>query len=492
MEENAATESPIPLRTPPTGLAIFALVGPSMIWCAEYIGSGEVILSPRAGAILGIGVLWAVVTTIFLKYWIGLSGARYTVCTGEGMVDMFDRVPGPRHWAVWIVLVVQFVAGALSIGALAIAAGSFVGNLVSHLIHIEPGSLGWIVKLCGWVVAFFALAIAWTGGFDILKIVMSVFVLMIVLGALYIAVHVFPSFSDLVQGFSFQVPEVPQWAIEKGRNITSNPWKEILPLMGWAAGGFASQVWYTYWVIGANYGVTEGRGYGKPADVAALKTLSRSAAEKVKGWCRVVYSDATVALTIGIIVTCGFLIAGVGVLRPAELIPEQETAAVTLSQIFAKQWGTIGGVIYLLAGSAALISTLLGQLAGWPRLLADCFRICIPPIARRVPWKWQFRFFLILFFCTNMIIVYAMGKKPVSVIQLAAVLDGVLLTALQAIWVAIGLYFVMPRILSKDAYAVLKPSWIFAPILVVAAVVFGYLCVIQIPPVIMQLFKGVS
>ena len=95
--------SDLEIKKPPKGLAIFALVGPSIVWCAEYIGSGEVILATRTGAILGTGVLWAVVVGIFLKYWIGLSGARYTVCTGEGMIDMFERIPGPKHWAVWIV-----------------------------------------------------------------------------------------------------------------------------------------------------------------------------------------------------------------------------------------------------------------------------------------------------------------------------------------------------------------------------------------------------
>jgi len=39
---------------------LLLLVGPSIIWCPEFIGSGEVILATRTGAILGIGVIWAV------------------------------------------------------------------------------------------------------------------------------------------------------------------------------------------------------------------------------------------------------------------------------------------------------------------------------------------------------------------------------------------------------------------------------------------------
>ena len=48
------------IKKPPVGLAVLALVGPSFVWAAEYIGSGEVILATRTGAILGTTVLWAI------------------------------------------------------------------------------------------------------------------------------------------------------------------------------------------------------------------------------------------------------------------------------------------------------------------------------------------------------------------------------------------------------------------------------------------------
>lgn len=462
------------IKTPPKGLAVLAMVGPSFVWAAEYIGSGEVILATRTGAILGSTILWAVVIGIFLKFWIGMSGGRYTVCTGEGMVDMFDRIPGPRHWAVWIVLVAQFASATFSIGALATASGAFVNSI----IPIGP-------TLSGWLVTFFAMAVVWSGVFGILKMVMSFFVIIIVIGVLYVAIHVFPGFSDLLRSLSLQVPEVPKWALAI-EGIRPNPWKEILPLMGWSAGGFASQVWYTYWVIGAGYGATAGRGYGRPANVSWLGQMTRDTAEKIKGWCRVLYTDATLATVIGIVVTCSFLIAGAGVLGPEHIAPKGEKVAFELSRLFSSRWGALGGFLFLLAGSAALISTQVGQLAGWPRLLADSFRICFPGFNRRFAWKTQFRFFLLFFMCTNMIIVFVFKKQPVVLVQLSAILDGLLLTPLQAIWVAIGLFVVMPKLLSKEAFEVLKPNWIFAVGLIVAFLVFGYFCIFQIPSALLQ------
>jgi len=200
MGENAEQANEITIKKAPVGLAVFALVGPSMVWAAEYIGSGEVILATRTGAILGTTVLWAIVLGIFLKFWIGMSGARYTVCTGEGMIDMFERI-GPFHLVVWVVLVIQFICAIFSIGAVATAAGVFVHSI----LPINT-------KLAVCLVTIFAVAVAWSGAFNVLKIVMSFFVLIIVLGVIYVAVHVFPGFGELLGSLSFRIPEVPDWA----------------------------------------------------------------------------------------------------------------------------------------------------------------------------------------------------------------------------------------------------------------------------------------
>ena len=469
MTNQGVSKPEINIKKPPKGIAILAMVGPGMVWCAEYIGSGEVILATRTGAILGMTVMWAVVVGIFLKYWIGMCGARYTVCTGEGMIDMFDRIPGPRHWVVWIVLFAQLASGAVSIGALASAAGAFINQLV------PISSFIW-----GWLVTVFAVLVVWSGLFNILKIVMSVFVLFIVIGILYVSITVLPGISVFLQGMLLKIPPVPEWAIES-YGATNNAWGEILPLLGWAAGGFASQVWYTYWVLGAGYGAAAGRGYGKPADLSILRNMTRGTANRIKGWCRVVYTDATIAMIIGIVVTIAFLITGAGVLKPNQLAPSGGEMAITLSTIFSSEWGALGGFLFMLSGAAALTSTLIGQLAGWPRLLADSFRICFPGFQKRFAWKKQFRIFLVFFLCSNMIIVYTLGFKPVFLVKMGAILEGLLLTPFQAIWVGIGLFVVMPKLLSNEAREVLRPHWVLAAGLIIAFLVFGYFCLFQLP-----------
>ncbi len=477
MKERSPGHNDLTIKKAPVGFAALALVGPSFVWAAEYIGSGEVVIATRTGAILGTAVLWAVVIGVFLKFWIGVSGARYTVCTGEGMIDMFSRAPGPKNWAVWLVMVVQIVCAVLSIGTLAASAGAFIHSLIPQVD----------MKLCGWFAAFFAVAVAWSGAFSVLKIVMSLFVLIIVLGAFYITAHVMPGFAELLNGFKFTLPIVPEWAAGV-EEVSDSAWEEILPVLGWGAGGFASQVWYSYWVIGAGYGATAGRGYGKAADTASLKKMSRDAAERIKGWCRVLYLDSGMAMVLGIAVTAAFLISGAGILGAEKIVPSNDDMAQTLSRVFSARWDQAGGFIFRLCGAVAMVSTMVGQMAGWPRLLADSCRICIRGFDKRFTWKTQFRGFLVFFFLASMVVVFVLGVKPIFLLKLSSVLEGVLLTGLQAVLVAVGLFVVMPKMLSKEAYEVLRPSKIFAVGLIVTALFFGYVCVVHIPVTIMQLF----
>lgn len=444
-------------------------VGPGLVWCGEYIGTGEVILATRNGAIFGVAILWVPALAIFAKYWIGLAGAYYAVTTGEGMVDMMSRTPGPRNWVIWPVFIGQVCSAAISTGALASATGVFM----TYFIPLPQ-------ILLGWIAALVVIVITWTGMFDLLKRIMSLLVLFIIIGACLVAFETWPGMGAVARGLGgFQVPVVPEWAVQK-ELATRSAWAEVLPLLGWAAGGFASQVWYSYWVIGAGFGMTRGRGYGRPLDAERLRNITIDEAHQIRGWRRMVTLDASVALVIGIVVTSAFMMAGAGVLGPLHVVPDKENVAIELSRIFGESWGRWGAHLFVLAGLAAMLSTMLGQFAGWPRLLADCARQLFPGVSR---WSWQtqFRAILILFAVSNMVVVYTFGLKPVLLIQASAVLDGLLLTPLQAIAVGLTLFVVMPRMFPPETRRILRANKVVAAGLALAFVVYGYFCVTQIP-----------
>jgi hypothetical protein len=90
----------------------------------------------------------------------------------------------------------------------------------------------------------------------------------------------------------------------------------------------------------------------------------------------------------------------------------------------------------------------------------------------------------VFFFLSNMIIVYSFNYRPVVLVKLGALLDGLLLTPLQAIWILIGLYAVMPRLFRPDVGKMLRPNWVLAAGLIIAFLVFGYFCIVQLPAVL--------
>ena len=63
-------------------------------------------------------------------------------------------------------------------------------------------------------------------------------------------------------------------------------------------------------------------------------------------------------------------------------------------------------------------------------------------------------------------------------------------TSLQAICVAIGLFYVMPKMLSKEAFAILRPNPVFGVGLIISFLVFTYFCIFRLPPTIISLITG--
>ena len=156
-------------------------------------------------------------------------------------------------------------------------------------------------------------------------------------------------------------------------------------------------------------------------------------------------------------------------------------AGWVLSELFGQFWGTTGAVLFLLAGVAAMVSTNLCQFAGWPRIMADCLRVIWPGINTRFHPQNVRRTFVLVFLTSNMLIINTFGINPVGLVKMGAIMDGLLLSPLQAVIIIFALYVTMPRMFNSRAAAILKASPVFALGLAVSALVFGYFALVKIP-----------
>jgi Mn2+/Fe2+ NRAMP family transporter len=448
-------------EAPRRWLTILGMLGPAYIWAAEYIGSGEVILSTRLGALFGFSIVWIAVWAIVLKAFIGYGGACYTTFTGEGMIDMIGRIP-PGKWGVWLVGIGELAAGAVSIGALITACSVFTNALLPFLSPV----------LWGWILSAIIIYLIWSGSIDRLKVIQTVMVAIMVVGVLYTGYRLIPSFGALISGlFAIQIPQVPAWAAEKYK--VTNPLRELVPILGWAGGGFASQCWYTYWTLGAGYGMARLGRQGKAADESLLKEMSVEDATRVKGWLRMVRADTLMASFIGVVVIIGFVSSGAGVLHVKQILPAGAAVALNVAEIFSFMFGKVGHYLFLLGAFAALFSTCLAAFTGWPRLLSDCARVLFPKL-EKVPWEKQYRVWIAIFAFTNMILVYTFHWRPVFLVQSAATLEGAFLIPVQGILVLLGLYYVLPKFFSPEVRKILRPGILVPLGITLAVLVFVY------------------
>lgn len=454
------------IREPPKGLMILTLVGPGLVWAAEYIGSGETTMGPRIGALFGVAYLWLIILTLILKYFVGLGAGYYTTITGEGAIDMFSRVPGPKNWLVWLVFIVQFCAAIASPSALAALAGTYGKGL----IDVSP--IVW-----AWGLTLFSALLGWIGRYEIIEKVMSVLVLLMVICVLAGSVMVAPPFREY---FALSFPEVPEWAIGAG-DVSSNALMELLPLLGWAGGGFASMVWYSYWVQGKRYGLAQGEEFlnPRPARVEILQNLNVNDAKRLKGWTKVVTADATASLLMGSICITAFVTIAAGTLYHNKIVPTGSDIGITISMMLDSIYGSWARYFYLVGTICALTSTQIAHFSGWPRMLSDCLRVGIK--RKKIDMKKSYRSFIILMFFIDLIVIYTFGVQPYLLAKIASIWDGLIFFPLLCIVLIYALHSIIPKLISDESKKVLKPNRCLEAGLIAATIVFSIYVTLMLP-----------
>ncbi|WP_157697039.1 Nramp family divalent metal transporter [Brachybacterium avium] len=68
-------------------------LGPGMITSAAVVGSGELLTATTLGAQVGFMLLWLVLVSTFLKVWVQIELARWSISTGRVALDGYQDVP---------------------------------------------------------------------------------------------------------------------------------------------------------------------------------------------------------------------------------------------------------------------------------------------------------------------------------------------------------------------------------------------------------------
>lgn len=123
------------IEAPPVSLKAIAFkIGPGLIIAANIVGSGELIMSTKAGAEAGIALLWLILIGCVIKVFVQLELGRFTISHGETTLKALNRIPGPGVGKVNWVLILWGIMMLSTVGQL----GGIVGGVGQALALTVP------------------------------------------------------------------------------------------------------------------------------------------------------------------------------------------------------------------------------------------------------------------------------------------------------------------------------------------------------------------
>jgi manganese transport protein len=321
-------------------------LGPGFILSASIVGSGELIATTTLGATAGFVAFWVIIVSCLVKVTVQLEFGKHAIITGDTAMQLFNKLPGPRFgngaWSLWLL----FFLVLLKIVQL----GGMIGSTAIVLDMLFPGA-----PLAVWIlICAISVSLLIYKGYYLVVEKVSMF--MIAMFTIMTLTSVFSlnftpyeiSWSEFAGGLTFSLPpEVITVAIG-AFGITGVASDEIIA--------------YNYWCLEKGYAA-----YAGPRD------NSDEWNRRARGWIKVMYLDALVAMVIYTTVTAAFYLLGAAVLHQREEIPQGNQLIETVALIYTQSLGEGIRSGYLIGAFFVLYSSLFATLAAWTRMYPDIF-----------------------------------------------------------------------------------------------------------------------
>ncbi|MEO2009501.1 MAG: Nramp family divalent metal transporter, partial [Pirellulaceae bacterium] len=107
---NASDDVEVGIRPPPRRLiGLLASIGPGIVVIGSVMGSGELINTPKQAAEFGFVLLWAVILSCVIKYFLQIEIGRHALAHNRTPLESLNSLPFPKFRGTsWIGLL--FVA----------------------------------------------------------------------------------------------------------------------------------------------------------------------------------------------------------------------------------------------------------------------------------------------------------------------------------------------------------------------------------------------
>ena len=335
------------IKEPPEKLGgIVKHLGPGFVLSAAIVGSGELIATTALGAQAGFITFWVIIVSCVVKVALQLEFGKHAIHTGESTMASLNLLPGPKigkgNWSIWFWLFIQLFKF--------LQVGGIVGGVALAMNIAFP-----VLDVTTWaiVATLITSLLIYKGYYKLIEkfsLLMIALFTVLTLSSLYFLQ--FTSFAiswdDIKEGLGFNLPPATVGIALAAFGITGVGGDEIM--------------YYNYWCLEKGYAAYTGPKEATPAWE-----------KRAKGWIRIMYIDALLAMVVYTIVTAAFYLLGAAVLHSQGQMPEGYQMVETLSGIYTQTLGPGAKSVFLLGAVIVLYSTLFAAAASWTRIFSDAF-----------------------------------------------------------------------------------------------------------------------
>ena len=335
------------VKEPPrTFIQRLAFLGPGFILSASIVGSGELIATTTLGARAGFVAFWVIIVSCLVKVAVQLEFGRHAILTGQTSMRIFNKLPGPQlghgKWTVWCLFILLLLK--------VVQLGGMLGSTAIVLSMLFTGvPVFYWVAMCAFTVAL----LIYRGYYRLVEktsvAMIALFTVLTLVSVCFLAFTPYAiSWGDIGSGLTLALPPEVIGVAIGAFGITGVASDEIIA--------------YNYWCIEKGYAAFT----GPPSDSEEWRNRAR-------GWIKVMYMDALVAMVIYTIVTAAFYLLGAAILHNRGVIPQGNQLIETVALIYTESLGAGVRNIYLIGAFFVLFSSLFASLAAWTRMYADIF-----------------------------------------------------------------------------------------------------------------------
>ncbi len=314
--------------------SLLKTLGPGILMAGAAMGVSHLVQSTRAGADYGFSILFLVLVANVLKYPFFEAGHRYTVVTGENLLQGYLRL-GRSYLGIFFAL--NIIASIGTIAGVNFVAAAIIQNLFPGVLDI----LEWV-----FVVVAVSVTLLVMGRYHLLDNVIKILMVVLCLST------IIALFVSIYNGAAHAPPTIAPTIWQ----LSSIPF--LIALMGWMPAPIEVSSWQSLWI------------QAKKRDLGKAMTLQEAKLDFHLGYW-------TTTVTALMFVALGALVMfGSGV----EYADKPHSFAAQFEYLYIHTIGPWAAPIVKLAAFSAIFSTSLTVMDGYSRSIAVTYKTLYPSI----------------------------------------------------------------------------------------------------------------